>query len=215
MKQLIKRALLPPSGPQRLLGGLGRGITMEMDFERNTRLYLGLYEIEVSRHLRRMLQPGRSSFDVGAQIGYYALMFAKLARSDVAAFECDAECAAIIRHNVRLNPDLAHHIRVIDRPVGDEPGQLRLDEYAYSGEAFIPDFIMVDVDGGELSVLGSAGRLLAEHHPSLIVETHSRELEDACGRFLVDYGYSPVIINQRRLLPDQRPCELNRWLVCD
>jgi hypothetical protein len=215
MKQLIKRAVLPSSGPQRIVGGLRRGIRMEINFDRNTRLYLGLYEVEVDRHLRRILRPGISAFDVGAHIGYHALLFARRGRADVGAFECDPEHISVLRRNLSLNPDLEPYIRVIDQPAGNEPDQLHLDDYAYSPDGFVPDLIKVDVDGGELSVLQSSDRLLTEHRPSLIVETHSIELEKACGRFLADHGYRPVIVDQRRLLPDQRGGELNRWLVCE
>jgi Methyltransferase FkbM domain len=221
MKQFVKRAVLPAPGPRRILGGLGRGITMEVDFDHETRLYLGLYEIELNRHLRRMITQGSLCYDVGALGGYYALVFAKLARSRVATFECEAASAARVWHNVRLNRDLQPHIQVVNRPVGAEPGQLRLDDFAFSAEGFAPDFIKVDVDGGELSVLRSARHLLAARHPRLIVETHSPRLEDACGRLLVEHGYRPVIVNQRSVLKEPRHGvtgdghdDLNRWLVC-
>lgn len=69
-KQAIKRMVLPVPGPRQLRVGLGRGVRMHIDFEHLTRLYLGLYEIELNRHLRRMLRPGMTAFDVGGQHGY-------------------------------------------------------------------------------------------------------------------------------------------------
>ena len=188
---------------------------MEMDFAYNTRLYLGLYEIELGRFFRRMLAPGATVLDVGAQIGYSALLFAKLTGGRVVTFDPDPECVAIARHNVSLNPGLPSSIEVVERAVGDGPGELGIDEFVYGQDGFIPDFVKVDVDGGEVSVLRSARRMLTERRPCLVVETHSHELEAECGRLLTEHGYRPVIVNQRRILPDSREIELNRWLICD
>ena len=73
LKRLAKRAILPAPGPRRLPIGIGRGLTMHIDFAHQTRTYLGLYEIELNRYLRRILKPGFTAFDVGAQHGYDAL----------------------------------------------------------------------------------------------------------------------------------------------
>jgi len=215
LKQFTKSVLLPPSGPRPLRAGVARGIVMEMDFRRNTRLYLGMYEIELTRYLRRLLTAGSQMFDVGAQIGYHSLLFARLGGGRVAAFECDPESVAVLEHNLTLNPELAERIEVVRGVVGVGPGEVGLDEFAYSRAGFVPDFIKVDVDGGELQVLLSANRLLGEHHPALIVETHSPALEADCGAMLVDVGYRPVIVNQRRWFADQRCADMNRWLVCE
>ena len=210
MKQAIKAALLPSPGPRCLPLGLGRGLRMQIDFRHQTRTYLGLYEIELDRHLRRILRPGMSSFDVGAQHGYDSLVVAKRTRARVAAFECDAGCISGMRESFALNPDLAPLIQPVQATVGFDLG---LDEWAY-GDGFVPDFIKVDIEGGEWEALRSANRLLGERHPAVVVETHSADLERACGRLLVDHGYRPMIVDQRLVLPDHRPTrEQNRWLV--
>ena len=43
-----------------------------------------------------------------------------------------------------------------------------------------PFVIKIDVDGGELDVLRSGATVLRDHDCSLIVETHSAELERSC-----------------------------------
>jgi len=212
MKQDIKRIVLPAPGPRRLPLGIGRGVRMRIDFQHQTRTYLGLYEIELNRHLRRILRPGVTAFDVGAQHGYDSLVIAKHTRASVAAFECDAACMAGMAESVALNPALASLIRPVQAMVGDEPGQLGLDEWAYSG-GFTPDFIKLDIDGGEAAALRSAQRILGERHPALIVEVHSSELERDCGKILVGHGYRPIIVSQRKIAPDYRPIAHNRWLV--
>jgi hypothetical protein len=213
MIQALKRALLPPPGPRRLPLGIARGVRMEVDFAYLTRTYLGLYEVELNRHLRRILKPGITAFDVGAQNGYDALVIAKRTRAPVASFECDARQVARMAQTFALNPELEGLIRPVEAMVGDADTELGLDEFAFSDAGFVPDFIKLDIDGGELSALRSAERLLGQHHPALIVEVHSSGLEQGCGQLLLDYGYSPIIVNQRLLLPDRRPDAFNRWLV--
>jgi len=212
MKQAIKRIVLPPPGPRRLPVGIGRGVRMRIDFQSQTRTYLGLYEIELNRHLRRILRPGVTAFDVGAQHGYDSLVIAKRTRATVAAFECDAACVVELAESFALNPALVSLIRPVHAMVGGEPGQLGLDDWAYNG-GFVPDFIKLDIDGGEVAALQSAERILGDRRPSLIVEVHSRELERDCGAILVGHGYRPLTVSQRKIAPDFRPAAHNRWLV--
>lgn len=212
-KQAIKRCLLPAAGPRRLPFGVARGIRMQIDFQVQTRTYLGLYEIELNRHLRRMLTPGVRAFDIGAQHGYDALVIAKHTGSPVAAFECDHACVLGMRASFGLNPGLGSLVTPVEALVGDRPGELGIDEYAFV-DGFVPDFLKIDIEGGELSALRSAHRLLAERGPCIVLEVHSARLEHACGRLLVEHGYRPTIVHQRRVWPDHRPTQaVNRWLV--
>ena len=73
----------------------------------------------------------------------------------------------------------------------------------------------IDVDGAELGVLAGARRLLVDSRPHVILETHSAELEDGCAQLLIEAGYAPRVVTQRRILPQNRPAEHNRWLVAD
>jgi hypothetical protein len=58
----------------RIWSGPGRGLHLEGPD--SARVYLGLYEIELNRWVRRLVTPGSNVFDVGAQFGLFALMCA-------------------------------------------------------------------------------------------------------------------------------------------
>jgi hypothetical protein len=202
--------------------GLGRGITMNVDFARQTRTYLGMYELELSRHLRRLCPPGTRAYDVGAQFGYDALVLANLGAGAVASFEPGADAVAGMRANFALNPALAPRITAVSAWVGSGAGgTLALDDYARSPGGFVPDLIKIDVDTEdteealEADVLEGARELLRDRRPSLVVEVHSAQLERVCGALLVEHGYRPTIVSQRRVLPDYRPIAHNRWLVAE
>lgn len=208
-----KRLFLPKGpAPRTVIAGVARGVRMRIDFSSQTRLYLGLYEIELDRHLRRLLRPGVTAYDVGAQHGYDALAIAKRTGARVAAFECDGDCLQGMRESFGLNPRLAHLIEPVEATVGSGPTDLHLDDWAYNG-GFVPDFIKLDIEGAEIGALQSARRVLRERHPSLIVEVHSADLERQAGALLVRHGYRPLVVSQRRFLPDHRPTGHNRWLV--
>lgn len=211
----VKVAFLPKGpAPRTVIAGVARGVRMRIDFSSQTRLYLGLYEIELDRHLRRLLRPGVTAYDVGAQHGYDALAIAKRTGARVAAFERDDECLQGMRESFGLNPWLAGLIEPVEATVGSGPTDLHLDDWAYNG-GFVPDFIKLDIEGAEIAALHSAERILRERHPSLIVEVHSVDLERQAGGLLVRHGYRPLVVSQRRLLPDHRPTEHNRWLVAN
>jgi hypothetical protein len=209
--QAVKRRLLPPPGPRRLPAGIGRGIRLSIDFQSDTRLYLGLYEIELNRHLRRLCKPGVTSFDVGGCKGYDALVLARLTGSRVVSFEADSAACRRMRANFELNPE-GSRIQVVEGIVGAPGADVTLDGYA--AECRAPGFVKIDVEGGELDVLRGADGVLVDHRPSLIVETHSAQLERLCARFLVEHGYRPLVVKQRRAWKERRS-EDNRWLVAE
>ena len=201
MKQLLKHALLPQAGVRRVPFGLCRGMRVEVDFQYETRFYLGLYEVEIARHIRRLCRPGMRAYDVGGGYGWHALAFAALG-AEVTTFEPDPHARERLRRNLALNPQLA--VEISHRFVGCS--ELRLESVP------APAFLKVDVDGGELDVLRSAGDAIRTVG-GLIVETHSAELEQACGVLLCDHGFAVTVVHNRKVLPDYRPIAHNRWLV--
>jgi len=214
LKSAIKGAILPRGcAPRTVPFGIARGLRMQIDFAHQTRIYLGLYEIELDRFLRRMLCPGLAAFDVGAQHGYDSLAIAKRTQAPVAAFECDGVCLAHMRESFALNPEVSALIHPVHAFVGPGDDQVELDAWAYGEDGFVPDFIKLDIEGGEVDALRSATRILTERHPALIVEVHSLALEREAGEILIGHGYRPVVVSQRRILRDLRPTAHNRWLV--
>jgi FkbM family methyltransferase len=67
--------------------------------------YLGTYEPDVQESIARLIKPGMTVFDVGANIGFFAIAVAKLVgpAGTVVAFEPGPEAFARLKHNVGLN----------------------------------------------------------------------------------------------------------------
>jgi hypothetical protein len=208
-----------PRAPKarRLPLGLGRGLVMEVDFDRDSRMWLGLYELELAKIVRELCAPGTSSFDLGAEGGFYALVLARRGGGRVLAVEADADTCERLRRNVAANPGLAGAIEVrharVARETDASTGQISSDDLAYAPGGFVPDLVKIDVEGKEVAAIRGASRLLRERKPHVIVETHSRDLDDASRELLGDHGYEVAVVEQRRWLPEVRTAPLNRWLV--
>lgn len=144
------------------------------------------------RLLRRLLRPGWSVADVGANIGYYALLFAEAVgpAGRIACFEPEPDNLVELRRNVEDNR--LPRTDVFPVAVGASAGTVSLRAGINgsvtadgSGEIQVPlrsldelladrrvDFIKIDVEGYEGHVLDGAARLLLDQRPTLYVEIH-------------------------------------------
>jgi hypothetical protein len=198
----------------KIVGGPARGLTMTLDFSGHTPMYLGMYEWELHRFLRETLPSVRRVFDVGGYLGYDTLIFAANTAGEVVTFEPDPESRGKLQGNLDHNPELPG--KVILEPLAisadQENGATTID--AMSERHGPPDLIKIDIDGGELDALRGGAETFRGRHPHLIVETHSKRLEDDCGKLLIEYGYRPVIKHNRQIWREQRGgAEHNRWLL--
>lgn len=215
---LPKAAKAPlPSGPRirRILLGPARGLRFTLDFEYQLRFFLGLYETELGPWLRRWCEPGELAYDIGANVGYQALVIARLTQATVVAFEPKKDSARLIERHYALNHDHVGPIEVVRSMVG-LPGarnSIALDDYVSGSPLGPPRFLLVDVDGAEVDVLHGAADLLQQTQPHVLLETHSPELETASLDLLRAAGYQPLVVKNRRLLGDRRPVEHNRWIA--
>jgi FkbM family methyltransferase len=184
-------------------------------------LWAGLFESELGSWVRRLARRGTRCIDVGANSGYYTLLFAARTRTPVIAYEPAAEARERLQRNLALNPWLAPYVDLRASLVGATATAtatatgtgpvVTLDDD-------IPDpagvgLLKIDVDGPEREVLEGARGLLAAARPHVIVETHAVELEHGCGQLLLDAGYRPRVLTARRRAPQDRGPQHNRWLV--
>jgi Methyltransferase FkbM domain len=116
-------------------------------------------------------------------------------------------CVERMQANLALNPELADRVRIIQTYVAHEqreqPRTDTLDRLIASGTVPEPDFVKMDVEGAEATVLSGAEALLMGRRPHLIIETHSVELE----------RYSPEVVDQRKWFRERRGDRHNRWIV--
>lgn len=161
----------------------------------------GSYEPHVMRALQRLVGRDAVVFDVGANIGVFALVMSRLApRGKVFAFEPATENFDYLQQNLVANGAanvVAERCAVYDEsgtvpfvfspasPSGSfvSPGTghagesqpveaVSLDDYVERRGLARVDLIMVDAEGAEMAVLRGAVRTLARFRPALLVEVN-------------------------------------------
>jgi FkbM family methyltransferase len=85
------------------------------------------YEPELAAALARLVRPGWTCADVGAHVGYFTLLLARLVGEEgsVLAFEAAPVNAQLLAQNVKLN-NLESRVRVENLAVADVSGELEL-----------------------------------------------------------------------------------------
>ena len=111
----------------------GEGAGLKLRFPQNRDYISGSSEIPVQKELARLLRPGDVFYDVGANVGFFSLIAARLVGSAgcVYSFEPVAENAASIRENARLNK--LQNITLFDVAVGRTSGNAELLLTAWDG----------------------------------------------------------------------------------
>jgi FkbM family methyltransferase len=161
----------------------------------------GSYEPHVMRALGRLIGRDAVVFDVGANIGVFALVMSRLApRGQVFAFEPATENFDYLEKNLVANGAgnvVAERCAVYDEtgtvpfvfspasPSGSfvsrgagHAGESRpveavsMDDYVEGRGLSRVDLIMVDAEGAEMAVLRGAARTLAKFRPALLVEVN-------------------------------------------
>ena len=85
--------------------GPARGIWLRLNPRTGRDYYLGDVEPEVQSVLQKYLRPGMVFYDIGANIGFFSLLAARVMGSQgrIVAFEADPEIAARLREHVARN----------------------------------------------------------------------------------------------------------------
>jgi hypothetical protein len=214
LKESVKRRLPEGRNVRTVRFGVGRGIRLKLDLRHgDVQTFLGLYEIELTKHLRALALPGATSFDLGGNIGYDALVLARLTKGPVVTVECDADRADALRENAALNPTLGP-ITVVTSSVASSTSSASITIDDLAERHFVPDLMKIDIEGGETEALRGAGHVLASRRPNIVLEVHGEQCEWDCLELLRGAGYAPpTVVDPRRWLPEHRPLAHNRWLI--
>lgn len=220
MKQLIKRLFLGEGrNARRIPVGLYRGLTLSIDSGSESLFYFGLYEAETNPWLRRYIREAKSVVDVGAGCGELTMWaLSKPGVQRVLAYDASPSRWGVFRENLRLNK------REHDGRLNAVEGMFLDGEDAKDGGASFfaqlpePILLKIDVDGGESYILDLMRPALSRKRFLILLETHSRELDDYCFKLLEDAGYRCRRIAPawwRSMFAEQRPELFNRWIAAE
>ena len=170
--------------------------------------WLGTYERDAQRVFEKHVGPADVVYDVGANVGFFTLLAAKLAK-EVHAFEPLPRNLELLRRHVRMND--ASNVHVLPLAVSDRIGTARFaaaDNPAMGGlsdrggvevqtttlDALratlpAPSFIKMDIEGGEYAALSGAAAMLRQDRPRILLSAHGYEQHRLCSDLLRGYGY--------------------------
>jgi FkbM family methyltransferase len=219
-----------------------RGILYELDrrdlVERE--IYYDTYEPWETLLVERILHPNWVCFDVGANVGYFSLLFSRL-EAIVHAFEPSPANLQRLRRNIELNPSFkiaVHALALSDYRgrekfttavenagasylggSGTEVDVATLDWFVSGSDITRLDFIKVDIEGCEAKFLEGAETTIARFHPKLLLELNPRALSqfgssvEDIARFLSRHGYKTRRIHWRRYKTWEPPAPGNYFNI--
>ena len=106
--------------------GPAQGLWLHLNPRTGHTYFEGGAEPEVQNALQQYLRPGMIFYDIGANIGFFSLLAARIVGKDgrVVAFEADPEIAARLREHITRND--CGVISVEERPCGLNPARFSL-----------------------------------------------------------------------------------------
>jgi FkbM family methyltransferase len=182
-------------------GGALRGFRMRVDWKIHRSFASGAWEPEVVKAVQEQISPGMTVLDIGAQSGFYSLLFSRLVGpgGHVVAFEPLPANFRLLEQNLQLNGirnvtvrreavaessgemsfEFPHHVTsLVAGPVLEEDNQgtmrvkgVSLDDCFFDSERPI-DVIKMDIEGAECQALRGARRIIDAWHPCMFVELH-------------------------------------------
>jgi FkbM family methyltransferase len=213
----------------RIEAGPAKGIWMELNPRTSQSYVRGEAELAVQKVLAERIRPGIVFYDLGANIGLFSLLAARLvgAGGKVFSFEPDASVAARLRRNVARNG--FENVTMVEAGVWSTSGDMNfiaadpaspdhgLGRFATGNDApagspakcialddFIetapaPDAIKCDVEGAEVEVFRGAEKLLGTHRPWIVCEIHSAANDQALRSHLGRFGYHLEAVDANHL----------------
>ena len=217
----LSRRFLPPDEMvwARVERGAGEGLWLELNPRTGQHYLRGDIEPLIQKILSKGLKPGMVFYDLGANIGFFSLLAARLvgAAGQVFSFEPDAEIAGRLRRNITRNgfinatvveagiwsasgnvnfvtADLSSPDRGVGKFVLDEKSAAGTPTRCVALDEFVrgapaPDVIKCDVEGAEIEVFRGAENLLTSRHPLIVCEMHSAANDKFLREYFARFGY--------------------------
>jgi FkbM family methyltransferase len=209
--------------------GAGRGLWLELN-PRTGQPYLhGDVEPIVQEILVNRLEPGMVFYDLGANVGFFTLIAARIVGEGghVFSFEPDPEVAARLRRNIERNS--FSNVTVVDAGLWSSSGKMKFvvadpaspdrgtgqfvrDDNTrgtptpcvalddFVADAQPPNGIKCDVEGAEIEALRGAEKLLRASQPWVLCETHSDANDRGARELLRDFGYGIESVDGNHIL---------------
>jgi hypothetical protein len=179
--------------------------------------WVGNFERWKQDFIARLLREGDVFYDLGAHVGFFTLLGAKLVGSTGKVISVEPMPGNLIhlRAHIRVN-HFEDRVRVIEAAASDVTGQARFKMHEKtpmgrlddSGD-IAPSVVKMDIEGAEPEALLGMRNLVLAAKPIMVISPH--DTDDACVSLLEGWGYA-VKSHRGDLIawPKDRPRPLNR-----
>ena len=169
----------------------------------------GYWEIWLTLFFARMVRPGMTIIDVGANFGYYTLLFGQAVggTGHVVAVEPAPTTAALLRKTIDLN-GFAKRTRLVTAAAADrddvdvhlyvpptEPKNAAVVAQALPGSIMVPsvtidrltrdlsrlDLVKIDAEGSEMAILAGMNETIERFNPKILLEFNAARYADPQG----------------------------------
>jgi precorrin-6B methylase 2 len=216
----IKHVLLPTSREyRRVRAGVAAGCWLPLSYQSDLRMMWGMFERPLIPWVRKFFQDAHVAYDIGNAEGYYTLAFLRLCAPGgrVIAFEANPVANREFRVTMERNT-IAARVQLIEAFVGDGSDGKTISVDATKSDRGLPppDVVKIDVEGAEVRVLRGMEKTLRGGHPPVILEVHSKELEQQSLEMLQGWDYHTEVVDftlMEKVYSEYRPLPHNRWIV--
>jgi len=188
---------------------------MELDGRVHKEMVVGYHEPHIVRVIEAQLRRGGLAFDVGAHLGYFTLLMARIVGDEgkVVALEPDPKVFAILGGNLARNPGFsAGCVIPVQAAVGGREGEAQFAEGLDSSTGKlspegrtavlvttldrlsrcfgVPHLVKMDIEGGEVEAIRGAQSVLAARQTTFVIEAHTPTLDGECRALLDAGGYA-------------------------
>lgn len=170
----------------------------------------GFWEIWITQYLAGLVKPGMAVADVGANHGYYSVIFADLIgeNGSLVAVEPNPHMARLLRINVAIN-GYANRTRIVEAALSNETGVTTFavpngepkngyvvgpdaaavgDTYEVAtisgadlfGDARL-DLLKIDAEGSEFAILEGLMHIIERQKPTIVVECNAHRSSESWG----------------------------------
>ena len=219
-KQRKRISLWRKSNPKNILhykNGIAFNISKNKTSVSKSLVFQSNYEFNETNLVKKVIKPGWTVIDVGANFGWYSIHFAQLVgqNGNVFSFEPIPKTYEELNSNIKLNS--CQNIKAFDFALGNKDGNISFGVPNFDGGSLVSseflkyskriqttmrklddvikeqkinkvDFIKADIEGGELNMLKGAEKLIENFRPKLLIEI----VDMHCQRF----GHFPVDVYQ-------------------
>jgi FkbM family methyltransferase len=209
----------------RVRSGPGAGLHLPIHLHTEKYYWSGVHERHVQDALAMLLRPGMTFWDIGAHIGFFSLIAARLVTStgSVESFEPFAPNRVRLGKAIGLNRATNIRVHAVALAAATEEASFYASSSSLMGSLLPngsststpvrciraddattirpPDVIKIDVEGAELAVLRGARQMLSSGRPAILVEVTDADMLPEVRRLASGYSMRSIGSNHWVLQP--------------